>query len=83
MTDVGGACYRLGGKLVVVENNDYRLNAGAGASSHLTRRWREADSNLWSRGRTATATFEDHQVAVVERTCPDPHQDLLPAGVFG
>src|SRR6516165_2887102 len=36
---------RLGGKLVVVENNDYRLNAGAGASSHLTRRWRETDSN--------------------------------------
>src|SRR5215471_2447834 len=28
-------------------------------------------------GRTATATFEDHQVAVIERTCPDPHQDLL------
>ena len=28
-------------------------------------------------GRTATVTFEDHQVAVIERTCPDPYQDLL------
>src|SRR5215471_12218949 len=28
-------------------------------------------------GRTATATFEDHQVAVIERTCPDPHQDFV------
>jgi hypothetical protein len=36
--------HRLGGgKLVDVENDDWRLNAGA--SSHLTRRWREADSN--------------------------------------
>src|SRR5215468_11049821 len=36
-------------------------------------------------GRTATATFEDHQVAVIERTCPDPHQDLVRPGsrVFG
>ena len=51
MTDVGGACYRLGGKLVVVENNDYRLNAGAGASSPLTRRWRELDSNCRFRAR--------------------------------
>jgi len=36
-------------------------------------------------GRTATATFEDHQVAVIERTCPDPHQDFLRPrpGVFG
>src|SRR5262249_62171900 len=28
-------------------------------------------------GRTATVPFEDHQIAVIERTCPDPHQDPL------
>ena len=28
-------------------------------------------------GRTATAAFEDHQITVIERTCPDPHQDFV------
>ena len=36
-------------------------------------------------GRTATATFEDYQVAVVEQLARNPHQDLLRPrpGVFG
>src|ERR1700730_14384156 len=30
--------------------------------------------------RTAPATFEDHQIAVIKRARPHPHQDLLRAG---
>jgi hypothetical protein len=30
--------------------------------------------------RTAAAAFQDHQIAVIERTCAHPHQDLPQAG---